>query len=58
MRKIRWPPLKGTLILAWAGMAAIVYTVVFKGDWAGTWLGLGLLAFLYLLALLWAQVRK
>jgi hypothetical protein len=58
MRRIRWPPLQGTMILAWAGMADIVYTVAFKGDWAGTWLGLGLLAFLYLLALLWAQVRK
>lgn len=58
VRKFRWPPLQGTLGLAWFGMVLVVYTVVFKGDWAGTWLGLGLLAFVYVLALLWAQVRR
>jgi hypothetical protein len=58
MRRIKWPPLQGTMIVAWAAMVAVVCTVVLNSDWAGTWLALGLLAFVYVLALLWAQVRR
>ncbi len=58
MRKFRWPPLNGTLILVWFGLIDVASTAVFKGNWTGTWLVLSLLAFVYVVALVWVQVRR